>query len=149
MLTVPPCGVVAPAKQAQQGRFAGTIGAYNADHIARGHGEGEVTEKGAVCVASGEVLCDKGCAHDSIFKLLPAARRTGVAWVSPGRAGLLALRRLRSGRRPIDKRARLPQMRPVYGAHSMGGGRILAEAARRRPGREEASGVVHGNCCRT
>lgn len=47
----------------QQGALAGAIGAHHTDDIARGHGQIQALEQGAVGEAAGHILGDERCGH--------------------------------------------------------------------------------------
>ena len=55
--------IVDAGQQPQQGGFAGTIGADDADDVAGRYGQGQLREECAVIVTTGKILGNKGCSH--------------------------------------------------------------------------------------
>ena len=72
---MPSCGLVDAGQQPQQGGFAGTIGADDADDVAGGYGQGQLREECAVVVSTGKILGNKGCSHYFILSLRPKTGR--------------------------------------------------------------------------
>ena len=70
-------GLVHAGQQAQQGGFAGAVGADHAHHVAGGHREGELGEKRPVVVAAGQVFGNKGCSHGLVHPLAAGRRKAG------------------------------------------------------------------------